>query len=390
MQIGLGENMEICLCMIVKNEEEYLKMCLENAFHIADRAVVVDTGSTDRTIDILQEFGSKVEIRRFEWNNDFSVARNFSLEGVTSDWILILDADEKFICDSQKLRNELRHSAVDGYDILLEGYVNGGAALVSTVYGRLFRNKGYRYYRAIHEQINLDQDKVKHLDESVGKIIHYGYSDSIMKNKEKTKRNLAILLSELEKNLEDAFLYYHIGATYGAMKEYKLSLHYYLQCLELSGKTGVASYHSNLFKRMALTYYELEMFEECTQFIDRILQNKAYERFVDLFYIKGLCLKKLKHYEEAEQVFIDCIIKGDNKGFPSVFGRGSFLARLELARVYQEEGKVASVVPSYVEAVLDPNNVCREGLDEFRNYLQDNKLSEIEAELKRLLNGDKS
>ncbi len=382
--------MEICLCMIVKNEEEYLKMCLENALPIVDRAVVVDTGSTDRTIDILQEFGSKVEIKRFEWNNDFSAARNFSLEGLTSDWILILDADEKIICNSQKLRNELKHSAVDGYDILLEGYVNGGAALVSTVYARLFRNKGYRYYRAIHEQINLDQDKVKYLEESIGKIIHYGYSETIIKNKEKIKRNLTVLLSELEKNPEDAFLYYHIGATYGAMKEYKLSLHYYIQCLELSGNTGFVSYHSNLFKRMALTYYELEQFEECTRFIDRIVQNQAYERFVDLFYIKGLCLNKLKHYEEAEQVFIHCLIMGDNKGFPTVFGRGSFLARLELARVYQEDGKVASVVPSYVEAVLDPNNVCREGLDEFRKYLQDNKLYEIEAELEKLLTGDKN
>ncbi len=376
--------------MIVKNEEEYIKMCLENALPIVDRAVVVDTGSTDRTIDFLQEFDSKVEIKRYEWNNDFSAARNFSLEGVTSDWILILDADEKFICNSQKLRNELKHSAVDGYDILLEGYVDGGSALISTVYARLFRNKGYRYYRAIHEQINLDQDKVKYLDESTGKIIHYGYSETIIKNKEKTKRNLTVLLSELEKNPEDAFLYYHIGATYGAMKKYKLSLYYYLQCLELSEKTGFVSYHSNLFKRMALTYYELEQFEECTRFIDRIVQNQVYERFVDLFYIKGLCLKKLKHYEEAEQVFIHCLIMGDNKGFPTVFGRGSFLVRLELARVYQEDGKVALVVPSYVEAVLDPNNVCREGLDEFSKYLQDNKLYEIKAELEKLLTGDKN
>ena len=174
------------------------------------------------------------------------------------------------------------------------------------------------------------------------------------------------------------------------MKKYKLSLYYYLQCLELSEKTGFVSYHSNLFKRMALTYYELEQFEECTRFIDRIVQNQVYERFVDLFYIKGLCLKKLKHYEEAEQVFIHCLIMGDNKGFPTVFGRGSFLVRLELARVYQEDGKVALVVPSYVEAVLDPNNVCREGLDEFSKYLQDNKLYEIKAELEKLLTGDKN
>ena len=87
--------MTISLCMIVKNEERYIKMCLENALDLVDEIIVVDTGSTDNTINIINQFEDKVILVKYEWKNDFSDARNLSLEKATGDWILILDADEK-------------------------------------------------------------------------------------------------------------------------------------------------------------------------------------------------------------------------------------------------------------------------------------------------------
>jgi glycosyltransferase involved in cell wall biosynthesis len=78
--------------MIVKDEEQVLAECLENAKDIVDEIIVVDTGSSDKTKEIAKRYDAK--LFDFKWNDDFSAARNFSLQKATSNWILVLDADE--------------------------------------------------------------------------------------------------------------------------------------------------------------------------------------------------------------------------------------------------------------------------------------------------------
>jgi len=80
---------EVSLCMIVKNEETYLPRCLSSIKDIVDEIIIIDTGSSDRTIEIAKSFGAQVHY--FQWNNNFGEARNESLKYATKDWILILD-----------------------------------------------------------------------------------------------------------------------------------------------------------------------------------------------------------------------------------------------------------------------------------------------------------
>lgn len=366
--------MKICLCMIVKDEEKYLKIALTSALKLADIAVVVDTGSTDKTMDILKEFGERVEIRHFQWINDFSAARNYSLAGINADWILVMDADQRLICDAKEVRAKLAHSTAEGYDIVEESHMGGGAKAKTMAYVKLFRNKGYQYQRAVHEQLKIDQSKIESLKESTCKIIHYGYLEQNMKEKNKAKRNLDILLMELQKNPQDDFLYFHIGATYGAMEEYKRSQEYYFKCLELKQESGFNNFHFNLIKRIALNYLMLEEFEECRAFIDKILANKKCEGFVDLFFIKGLCFKAQERYREASQVFSHCLKIGETGDFPTVYGRGSFLAKLELARIYVNTGEIALAASTYEEAMYDSHNQYKEGMEEYKNFLNENGL----------------
>jgi O-antigen biosynthesis protein len=82
----------LSLCMIVKDEEEYLPKCLASVKSVVDEMIIVDTGSTDRTVDIAKAFGAQVY--DFEWTNSFSDARNFSLSKASGDWVLVLDGDE--------------------------------------------------------------------------------------------------------------------------------------------------------------------------------------------------------------------------------------------------------------------------------------------------------
>ncbi|CAB1064791.1 hypothetical protein D1BOALGB6SA_9588 [Olavius sp. associated proteobacterium Delta 1] len=94
-------NGAISLCMIVKNEEKNLARCLESVKNVVDEIVVVDTGSSDRTADVAKVYGAKTY--PYNWHNDFSHARNFSLSLAKGAWIFILDADEVLAVSDQNL-----------------------------------------------------------------------------------------------------------------------------------------------------------------------------------------------------------------------------------------------------------------------------------------------
>ena len=82
----------ISLCMIVKNEEAVLAQCLDSLAGLMDEIIVVDTGSTDSTKEIARNYTSQVY--DFDWNKDFSAARNFSFSKASMDYIYAPDADE--------------------------------------------------------------------------------------------------------------------------------------------------------------------------------------------------------------------------------------------------------------------------------------------------------
>ena len=88
----------LSLCMIVKNEDRFLQGCLESIKDVVDQIIVVDTGSTDKTLNIAQEYNA--QIHYFDWCDDFSAARNVSIKYATGDWILWMDADERLAPES--------------------------------------------------------------------------------------------------------------------------------------------------------------------------------------------------------------------------------------------------------------------------------------------------
>jgi GT2 family glycosyltransferase len=83
---------KVSLTMIVKDEENNLPHCLESVRGVFDEIVVVDTGSTDRTIEIARSFGA--EVFEFAWIDDFAAARNEALAHATGDYAFWLDADD--------------------------------------------------------------------------------------------------------------------------------------------------------------------------------------------------------------------------------------------------------------------------------------------------------
>lgn len=93
---NMADNTPISICIITKNECDTLKECLKHLKPYADAGnheiVIVDTGSTDNTVEMCKEFTDKIFF--FEWINDFSAARNYAAEKASNDWIMCIDSDE--------------------------------------------------------------------------------------------------------------------------------------------------------------------------------------------------------------------------------------------------------------------------------------------------------
>src|SRR5438445_7891865 len=113
----------ITLCVIARDEEALLAECLDSARPYVDKMVVLDTGSTDRTMDIAREHGAMVA--QFTWCDDFAAAKNAALDLATSDWILFMDADERLNEGGALLRGLARElpAGFHGYEVQMDNVV---------------------------------------------------------------------------------------------------------------------------------------------------------------------------------------------------------------------------------------------------------------------------
>jgi len=139
--------------MIVKNEGPSLDACLRAAAPAVDEVVVVDTGSSDDTLDVARSFGATVESFDFA-RPDFAGARNASLARATGDWILVLDADERLPEDAGDVRRHCVGGGNVGWVVRRRNLRGGREVLVDHAV-RLFRNaKEHRYRGRVHETID--------------------------------------------------------------------------------------------------------------------------------------------------------------------------------------------------------------------------------------------
>jgi glycosyltransferase involved in cell wall biosynthesis len=110
------------LSMIVKNAADTLRPCLDSAYKVVSQIVIADTGSTDNTCDIAREFGAT--IISFPWENHFANARNAALTPMTTDWVLVLDADEELDRDAKnQIPALLKATDVGGYVTPIRNYM---------------------------------------------------------------------------------------------------------------------------------------------------------------------------------------------------------------------------------------------------------------------------
>lgn len=189
--------MKISACVIVKNEEKNITQWLNNMRQIADEIIVVDTGSTDNTLNILEN--ANITPYHFTWCNDFAAAKNYAIQQATGDWIVFLDADEYFDASSvQRFRTEMtRYNANKKIGAIMCQLVNvdtdnRNKIIDTMIQVRIFRNSKDIYYKnPVHEQLVTKPGKYIMQKCFDLQIIHTGYSASILRKK--AERDLPIL-----------------------------------------------------------------------------------------------------------------------------------------------------------------------------------------------------
>jgi glycosyltransferase involved in cell wall biosynthesis len=233
--------------MIVKNEEKYLQGCLDSVRGIADEVVLVDTGSTDRTLEIARNYGAKVF--HFDWCNDFSAARNFALKNSTGRWVLYLDADERLTEKSRPLLKKIiRQNLKAGYNCI----VNSPDRMTGTPnymrYQRLFLNSPDIEFRGtIHEQIveSLVEKKYKIINADI-EILHLGYNIPKEELQVKARRNLDYLLKEI-KARPSAYNAFQLAQTYAVLEEKEKAVEYFEKTLAFNEATYFMKSHACRF-----------------------------------------------------------------------------------------------------------------------------------------------
>ena len=201
----------ISLCMIVKNEEEFLDSSMKSAISLINFSdiVIADTGSTDKTVEIAISNGARVV--NFEWCDDFSVARNFAADNASNDWVFMLDADERVIeADISKLKAFIKEIRTVGAFRRIEMTDN---AVVNE--SRLYNRKYHRYEGNIHEQITPLDDHPKIVKAAPIVLAHYGYLPDVKTAKSKYERNARLLEEALSKKPNDPYIQFQLGKCYG-------------------------------------------------------------------------------------------------------------------------------------------------------------------------------
>lgn len=165
--------------VITKNEEGLLPSCLQS-LAFADETVVVDSGSSDKTVEIARGFGCRVYVEKWK---GFGPQKQSALEKCSNDWVLVIDADERVPDETQKAIEEVLKSPDAGaYSFRRKNFLHGKWIRHSDWWPdrqvRLVRKSGGRFTGTIHEKW-LAEGKIKALDSHIEHRSFTDYSDML-------------------------------------------------------------------------------------------------------------------------------------------------------------------------------------------------------------------
>lgn len=295
--------MKITGCYIVKNEENNIIKSINSIKTYCDEVIVVDTGSTDETVNKARTCGAQVHF--FNWCEDFSAARNYALSLVRGDWIIFLDADEYYE-GAVSLREyiELIAARKPNTDaIMVNRLANSIDGKLDGQEVRIFRNtEEIRYQGIIHETLCKKNGALNIVCAEDINLVHTGYNENIIASK--LNRNLHLLKKSVSIYGELPFHYYYLAECYFGLQDYEQALRYINKALSESVK----------YPGKAVSYYHilLESMRQCSYPLDE--QEKVAKKAAGMFPINpefygelGMIQSSKGNFQEARFNLMLCV-----------------------------------------------------------------------------------
>jgi tetratricopeptide (TPR) repeat protein len=341
-----AKGLTLSLCMIVKDEEAMLGRCLEAVRGAVDEIVVVDTGSSDRTVEIAESFGARV--LHHDWDGDFSAARNASFAAATGDWVMYLDADEVLVADDvERLRALTGRTWREGFYLVETnhtGDLEDGTAVTHDAL-RVFRNRPeYRFEGRIHEQIahRLPTYLLERLERTTVRVEHYGYLGAVRGAKDKLNRNLELLERQLAEGTDTPFLHFNLGSEHLSTGDAQRALPHFARAWKaIVGDERISRYGfaPALGARYVKSLSMVGRLDEVGPAGDEVLA--AFPGFTDIVLEQGLAAASAGDLERAEELLRQCLEMGDGPSrYSAAVGCGSYRALVPLADILRRRGAI--------------------------------------------------
>ena len=333
----------VALAMIVRNESASLQRCLDSVRAVTDSLVVIDTGSSDDTVQIALAAGARVE--HFTWIDDFAAARNFALATANADWNVILDADEA-IADGGDVIASLRQVApnfVGKLRVESEFETDGQSARASSWIARVLP-RGVKYSGRVHEQ-PVHQFPVRNL---LVVVQHSGYLPQAMQAKQ--GRNVQLLERALIESPGNGYLLYQLGKDYAVYQRYDEAAQVFAQADSVLGSRH--SLGHDLLLRWLFALKKLERFVIAVELAES--RQDMWAESPDYWFVVGDLLldfacSQPEHAANLmpliESSWLRCLEIGERPDLEgAVHGRGSYLAAKNLAVIYEGSGRSAEAM----------------------------------------------
>lgn len=368
------KTIRLSLCMIVRDNEDTIGACLDSIYPWVDEIIIVDTGSEDRTPEICRQFGARMF--EFPWCDDFSAARNVSLEPARGEWVFWMDSDDTIRQEQGRRLRELVYG-LHKDDCL--GYVmqvhcpSSGGQMTIVDHVKVFRNlPELRFEHRIHEQI-LPAIRRQNGDVSFTNIhvIHSGSDQTPEVRQRKLERDFRILKLDLEERPDHPFVLFNLGMTYEDAEEYEKAEQHLRRCIEVSTEG-----ESHLRKTWALLINSLKgqgRVAEAIETADEALQ--LYPGDKELLFRRGTLHHDLGQLAEAERDYRCVIDEPASRDFqsidPAITGHKVFH---NLAIVLGEAGRTDEAVDWWKACVNDSASFAPGWLALARAYVRSNSV----------------
>lgn len=368
----------ISVCIIAKNEEKHIEECCKHLIPYGFEIVVVDTGSTDRTVELAGKYTDK--IYHFDWCDDFSTAKNYAMQKASHNWILSIDCDEYIEdCDMKALEACMKKYPQSAGRILIRNRFtqNGQTAYEQVRVSRFVNRLFYCFEGAVHEQLvpvrtddrtadNPPITPVAHTelscsapqeltdtDRTAGSfkkpvksvypapitVLHVGYDGTEEVMLEKSRRNISLLEKELERQGADPYLYFQLGQSYRRLHDYESACRYFDLGLAMDVDPAL-DYVQTMVESYGYTLLDLKRSQDALNLLG------VYEEFsgrADFVFLMGLIYMNNGLFDQAIQEFQ----KATTMEEFSVDGVNSYKADYNIGVIYECTGHTAKARTAY-------------------------------------------